>query len=338
MQPCNRLLITGGAGFIGCNFILHQLKNYPTQQIINIDKLSYAANQQLLSHFNAFTNYRFIQADLCDTSVIRKLLVEVKIDAIIHFAAESHVDRSIKSPTPFIESNILGTYELLEAIRIVNPDIRLHHVSTDEVFGSLSPNQNKSKEDDAYAPNSPYSASKACSDHLVRAYHKTYGLRTSVSYCTNNYGPYQHLEKFIPTVIGACLQQKSIPIYGNGCNRRSWLYVADHVHALDLMLRTDCIGEYFNVGATTELSNLELAHMICHQFDILKPENPNHAQLIKHVSDRSGHDWRYALDDSKLRSQLGWQPRIDFKTGLAQTITHYMASAQQQHYDDVGSV
>lgn len=331
-QP-RSILVTGGAGFIGANFIHHVLATEPDLHIINVDKLTYAGSLDNLANINS-NNYHFIQGDICDSKLIRHLLLHHHIDTIVHFAAESHVDRSITSPAAFVETNVLGTFTLLEAARhqwleidgLNNTQCRFHHISTDEVFGSLQSSDPLFTEKTAYQPRSPYSASKAGSDHLVNAYHHTYGLPITLSNCSNNYGPYQHQEKFIPTVINACLKQQPIPIYGNGKNIRDWLYVEDHCRGIMAILKHAKLGESYNLGGNNEWENLTLAKYICAQFDKLRPRSEPYANLLQYVTDRPGHDFRYAIDTSKVKAELDWQPQESLETGMMKTISHYIGS------------
>lgn len=324
------MLVTGGAGFIGANFIHYILNHDEKMTIVNLDKLTYASCLQHLENLPPH-RYHFIQGDICDSKLVKHILQHYHIDTIVHFAAESHVDRSIVSPSAFVETNVVGTYSLLEAARhhwfdIENREAtqcRFHHVSTDEVFGSLSLEDGAFTEKTAYQPNSPYSATKAGGDHLVRAYHHTYGLPVTLSHCSNNYGPYQHSEKFIPTVIQACLQQKSIPIYGNGKNIRDWLYVKDHCQALWTIIKNAKKGESYNIGGNNEWENMTLAHYICKQMDSLFPKRQSHALLLQFVTDRKGHDFRYAIDASKIKKELGWLPSETLESGISKTIQFY---------------
>lgn len=311
------LLVTGGAGFIGSNFILYWLDKYPQDKIINLDKLTYAGNLENLKSVEKNENYQFVRGDICDPQIVNSLIKNYSISIIIHFAAESHVDRSILDPAPFIKTNIEGTYVLLEAA-LKNGKIRFHHISTDEVFGAL-PLYSKEKfnEKTPYNPRSPYSASKAASDHLVRAYSITYGLPVTISNCSNNYGPYQFPEKLIPLAITNLLEGKKVPIYGDGLYVRDWLYVLDHCRAIDLIIHRGKIGEtYFIGGLTEDVSNLELIKKILKIMD--KDES-----MIEFVKDRPGHDRRYAIDWSKIKKELGWQPTVDLETGLKMTIDWY---------------
>lgn len=311
------LLVTGGAGFIGSNFILYWLDKYPQDKIINLDKLTYAGNLENLKSVEKNENYQFVRGDICDPQLVNSLIKNYSIDLIVHFAAESHVDRSILDPAPFIKTNIEGTYVLLEAA-LKNGKIRFHHISTDEVFGALPLNsKEKFNEKTPYNPRSPYSASKAASDHLVRAYSITYGLPVTISNCSNNYGPYQFPEKLIPLAITNLFEGKKVPIYGDGLYVRDWLYVLDHCRAIDLIIHRGKIGEtYFIGGLTEDVSNLELIKKILKIMD--KDES-----MIEFVKDRPGHDRRYAIDWSKIKKELGWQPTVDLETGLKMTIDWY---------------
>lgn len=317
-----KLLITGGAGFIGSNFILYWLKKYPQDKIINLDKLTYAGNLENLKSVEKKQNYEFIHGDICNFQLVNSLINNKKIDIIVHFAAESHVDRSILDPAPFIKTNIEGTYTLLEAC-LKNGKIRFHHVSTDEVFGALPLNtKEKFNEKTSYNPRSPYSASKAASDHLVRAYFYTYGLPITISNCSNNYGPYQFPEKLIPLAITNIIEGKKVPIYGDGLHVRDWLYVEDHCRAIDLIIRKGKIGEtYFIGGLTEDISNLEVIKKI------LKIMGKDES-YIEFVKDRPGHDRRYAIDWSKINQELGWGPQVDLDTGLKLTVNWYLKNQE----------
>jgi dTDP-glucose 4,6-dehydratase len=312
------LLVTGGAGFIGSNFILYWLKKYPQDKILNLDKLTYAGNLENLKSVENNPNYNFIKGDICNLSLVNSLIKKYNIDTIVHFAAESHVDRSILDPAPFIKTNIEGTYVLLEAA-LKNKIKRFHHISTDEVFGALPlDSKEKFNEKTAYNPRSPYSASKAASDHLVRAYHITYGLPVTISNCSNNYGPYQFPEKLIPLAITNIIEGKKVPIYGDGLYVRDWLYVEDHCNALDLILHKGKVGEtYFIGGLTKDIPNIEVVRKI------LKIMGKDES-YIEYVKDRPGHDRRYAIDWSKINRKLGWKPEVDFDTGLKLTVDWYL--------------
>jgi len=312
------LLVTGGAGFIGSNFILYWLKKYPQDKILNLDKLTYAGNLENLKTVENNLNYAFVKGDICDLSLVDSLIKKYNIDTIVHFAAESHVDRSILDPAPFIKTNIEGTYVLLEAA-LKNKIKRFHHISTDEVFGALPlDSKEKFNEKTAYNPRSPYSASKAASDHLVRAYYVTYGLPITISNCSNNYGPYQFPEKLIPLAITNIIEGKKVPIYGDGLYVRDWLYVEDHCKALDLILHKGKVGEtYFIGGLTEDIPNIEVVRKI------LKIMGKDES-YIEYVKDRPGHDRRYAIDWSKINRGLSWKPEVDFDTGLKLTVDWYL--------------
>lgn len=312
------ILVTGGAGFIGANFVHYWQKHYPEALVVNVDLLTYAGSLTNLEGLPNPDRHIFIKGDICDQALIEKLLQEYQIDTIVHFAAESHVDNSIKDPAIFVKTNILGTHALLEAAR--KHKCRFHHISTDEVYGTLGPNDPPFTEETQYAPNSPYSASKAGSDHLVRAYHHTYGLEVTTSNCSNNFGPRQNPEKFIPTVIRSCLNWQKIPVYGNGSNIRDWLYVDDHCSAIDLILRRGKIGEVYNVGGNNEWANIEIVKLICGLFDELRPQEESHHSLISYVTDRPGHDWRYAIDPSKIVNDLDWKVTTHFDAHLKNLI------------------
>ena len=329
----NCILVTGGAGFIGSNFVLRAAAS-PDTRIVNLDKLTYAGNLQNLQSLQPSEQHLFVPGDICDRELVRSLLLRHQPHAIVHFAAESHVDRSILGPEEFIRTNVSGTFSLLEEVRDywqkVKPgqreSFRFLHVSTDEVYGSLRASDPAFTESTPYAPNSPYAASKAASDHLVRAYHHTYGLPTLTSNCSNNYGPYQFPEKLIPLAILNALQGKAIPVYGDGKNVRDWLYVEDHCEAIAVILRSGRPGETYNVGGSSEKANVDVVHTICELLDELVPESQfrPHRSLIKFVTDRPGHDRRYAIDATKLRSELGWQPRENFRSGMRKTIEWYL--------------
>ncbi len=310
-----KLLITGGAGFIGSNFILYYLEKYPNDQIVNLDKLTYAGNLANLTEIENNSNYQFIKGDICDPEIVSKACEG--IDIIVNFAAESHVDRSILGPEEFIRTNVFGTYVLLEEARRRN--IRFHHISTDEVFGSLKLNSTeKFNEQTKYDPSSPYSASKASSDHLVRAWHRTYGVKTTISNCTNNFGPYHFPEKLIPLAITNILEGKKIPIYGDGNQIRDWLYVSDHCKAIDLILKKGQIGETYCIGGMTkDITNLAVAKLI------LKIMGKDETSL-EFIKDRPGHDVRYAMDWTKIKNELGYQPEASFEEYLRKTIDWYI--------------
>ena len=328
----NKILITGGAGFIG-SAVIRQLIAETGVTVINVDKLTYAGNLQSLASVADNPRYRFERVDICNAAEVARLFREHQPDAVMHLAAESHVDRSITGPAAFIETNIVGTYTLLEATREYWSGLaaerknafRFHHISTDEVYGSLG-SSGFFTEDTPYQPNSPYSASKASSDHLVRAWHHTYGLTTVTTNCSNNYGPYHFPEKLIPLIILNACNGKPLPIYGKGDNIRDWLYVDDHARALRLVLERGRAGETYNIGGWNEKTNLEVVHAICAILDELRPQGAPHASLIKYVQDRPGHDRRYAIDASKIANELGWKPLESFETGLRKTVEWYLAS------------
>lgn len=330
------IMITGGAGFIGSNFVPYFCAKYPQYQIINVDKLTYAGNLDNLKECENMPNYTFVQADICDAEKMDELFAEYDIRGVIHFAAESHVDNSIKGPRAFINTNIIGTFNLLEAARkhwMEAPnkfksgyeDCRFHHISTDEVYGALGA-EGFFRETTPYAPNSPYSASKASSDFLVRAYHHTFGMNVTTSNCSNNYGPKQHHEKLIPHIIAKALAEEPLPIYGKGENVRDWLYVLDHCKAIDLIFHTGKAGETYNVGGFNERNNIAIVKTICALLDERRPRKngAKYADLITFVADRAGHDFRYAIDSSKLTNELGWHADENFDTGIVKTVDWYL--------------
>lgn len=329
MIRIDNLMVTGGCGFIGSNFIHHLLETPDFGgRIINVDKLTYAGNPENLAGVEGryAGRYVFLKADICDTETIKAIFEEYHVDAVCHFAAESHVDRSIKKPDSFIYTNILGTFNLLETARAGLSRFKLfHHVSTDEVYGSLGP-EGFFTEETPYRPNSPYSASKAASDHLVRSYHETFGLPTTISNCSNNYGPYQFPEKLIPLIVMNAMESKPLPVYGDGKNVRDWLYVTDHCEAIWTIMQRGGRGETYNVGGDSEMQNIAIVEMICDMLDgiIRPPQGRPRRDLITFVTDRPGHDRRYAIDFSKLRDSLGWRPRESFQTGLRKTIQWYL--------------
>lgn len=328
------ILVTGGAGFIGSNFILDWLAA-SDECVVNLDKLSYAGNLENLRGIENDPRYVFEKGDIADRGFVAALLAQHRPRAILNFAAESHVDRSIDDPSPFVETNIVGTFQLLEAARAhvgrlpegERHRFRFLQVSTDEIYGSLSRDDARFDEASPHRPNSPYSASKAGADHLVRAYHRTYGLPTLITNCSNNFGPLQYPEKLIPVVINAALSERDIPIYGDGSNVRDWIYVSDHCDALRTILERATPGSTYNVGGDCELSNLDLARRICGLLDELRPRagGKRYAALIRMVADRPGHDFRYAIDSSRLETELGWRRRADFGTGLRKTVEWYTA-------------
>ena len=324
------VLVTGGAGFIGCNFVRHLLAVDPDASIVTLDLLTYAGSLDNLRELPDPNRHVFVQGDICDRPLVDRLLREHQIDTIAHFAAESHVDRSIAGPAAFVQTNLVGTFTLLEAARAAWLDgkaaehRRFHHISTDEVYGTLKRDDPAFTETTPYAPNSPYSASKAGSDHLVRAYFHTYGLPVVTTNCSNNYGPFQHDEKFIPTVIRSCLLQQPIPVYGDGSNIRDWLYVEDHCRGVEAVIRQGRLGETYNIGGCNEWANLDIAKLICKLLDQRRPEHAPHERLITFVTDRPGHDWRYAIDASRMDEELGWRPLETFETGIAKTVDWYL--------------
>jgi dTDP-glucose 4,6-dehydratase len=328
-----KILVTGGAGFIGANFVEHVLSSDPAAIVTTLDSLTYAGSLDNLHNVLADRRHKFVNGDITDAALVNRLLVTDEIDTIVHFAAESHVDRSITGPAAFISTNVVGTFTLLEAARTAwmsngaRKDVRFHHVSTDEVFGSLDEGDPAFNESTPYSPRSPYSASKAGSDHLVRAYHHTYGLPVTITNCSNNYGPYQHAEKFIPTVIRSALAEKPIPIYGAGLNIRDWLYVVDHCTAIDLVVRSGDEGETYLVGGRSERRNIDIAREICGILDERSPRKTGtYAELLTSVTDRLGHDFRYAIDSSVIEQRLGWKAHETFDTGIRKTVDWYLSN------------
>ena len=327
------ILVTGGAGFIGSNFILRWMSQ-EGQPLVNLDKLTYAGNPGNLEGVSSQSGYRFVQGDICDRTLVCELLERHRPRAIVHFAAESHVDRSIHGPDDFVRTNVNGTFALLEEARAYwgqlpdseRVEFRFLHVSTDEVYGSLDPSDPAFCETTPYAPNSPYSASKAAADHLVRAYHHTYGLPTLTTNCSNNYGPYQFPEKLIPLMILNARGGKPLPVYGDGLNVRDWLYVEDHCEAIRVVLAKGRPGATYNIGGWSERRNIEIVKSICSILDELCPHDPvvPHSKLITFVKDRPGHDRRYAIDAGKIKRELNWKPRETFETGLRKTIEWYL--------------
>ncbi len=337
----NCILVTGGAGFIGANFVLNWVKA-DLDPVINLDKLTYAGNLESLHEIKNHADYTFVHGDICDRGLLHELLMQHKPRAVLNFAAESHVDRSISGPEDFIQTNVVGTFHLLEEVRSYwgqlskedQEDFRFLHVSTDEVYGSLSATDPAFTETTAYAPNSPYSASKAASDHLVRAYHHTYGLPTLTTNCSNNYGPFHFPEKLIPLIIHNALTGKPLPIYGNGSNVRDWLYVTDHCSAIRRVLEAGRVGETYNIGGCNEKTNVEVVHMLCDILDALKPKaTGTYRDQITYVQDRAGHDQRYAIDASKVMQELNWKPLETFESGIEKTVKWYLA-----HQDWVNNV
>ena len=325
------LLVTGGCGFIGSNFIRHVLRCFPQWHIVNIDKLTYAGNPTSLADIAPDAAYTFIHADICDSAKLDEVFSRYDIDTVVHFAAESHVDRSISGPAEFIRTNISGTFTLLEAVRKhwkreEFQSKRFLHISTDEVYGSLG-DTGTFNEMTPYDPRSPYSASKASSDHLVSAYFHTYGIPTLITNCSNNYGPYQFPEKLIPLVINRALEGKEIPVYGDGKNVRDWLYVEDHCCAISTVLEHGDVGQTYNIGGNSEKQNIEVVTSICNMVDAMSeplPSSQPRTSLIHYVTDRAGHDRRYAIDAHKIISQLGWQPRTRFEVGIEKTVAWYL--------------
>ncbi|WP_444919147.1 dTDP-glucose 4,6-dehydratase [Microbulbifer sp. JMSA003] len=341
-----RLLVTGGAGFIGSNFVHYWMRKYPEDTVVVLDALTYAGNLENLNQVRCRPNFKFHQGDICNTTLVEDLLKRYQIDTLVNFAAESHVDRSISGPDAFIQTNIIGTYSLLKAAKKIwleeglNKDShRFHHVSTDEVYGSLRPEDPAFSETTAYAPNSPYSASKAASDHLVRAYHHTYGLKVTTSNCSNNYGPYHFPEKLIPLVATNILRDLPLPIYGDGQQIRDWLYVEDHARGIDLVIKKGRLGDCYNIGGVNEWANIDIVRFICELMNNLFSEDSKLAdkypqaisaiagksqELITYVQDRVGHDRRYAINPEKCSSELGYMPLESFETGIRKTLQWYL--------------
>ena len=320
------ILITGGAGFIGSHLVKYFVKKYKNYNIINLDKLTYASNISFLDEIKNFENYFFIQGDICDTEKIQELFNKYKISNVIHLAAESHVDNSIENALEFAKTNILGTINLLELCRKnwnKKKNNLFYHISTDEVFGTLD-ESGIFDENSKYDPHSPYSASKASADHFVRAFYDTHKLPIVVSNCSNNYGPNQHKEKLIPTVINSLVNKKKIPIYGNGLNVRDWLYVEDHVKAIDLIFHKGIVGETYCIGGENEIKNIDLIKMIIKEYDSLLQNNNSSIDLISFVKDRLGHDYRYAIDISKIKNELGWEPETNIDEGLKNTLNWHL--------------
>lgn len=344
----SRLLVTGGAGFIGANFVSYWARQYPDDRIVVLDALTYAGNTANLANVWAHPSFRFVKGDIGDADLLGQLFAEEQVDTVVHFAAESHVDRSIHEPDAFIQTNVIGTHSLLKAARAAWLDSdsapashRFHHVSTDEVYGSLRPDDPAFTELTPYAPNSPYAASKAASDHLVRAYHHTYGLDVTTSNCSNNYGPYQFPEKLIPLMVVNALSGKSLPVYGDGSNIRDWLYVDDHCRGIDLVIRNGASGETYNIGGNNECCNLDIVHLVCDGVDRMFaaddtlrrqfPDAPAASgkstdSLLTFVKDRAGHDWRYAIDANRAREQLQYEPLESFASGLQKTLDWMLAN------------
>lgn len=327
------LLVTGSAGFIGSNFVHYWMKKYPNCKVIALDALTYAGNKENLLTLEQNKNYQFVHADILDTDTIEQLLINNNVDTLVHFAAESHVERSIHGPDAFFKTNIEGTHSLLKAAKKVWLDNgiknhRFHHVSTDEVYGTLAPNDPAFTEKNQYLPNSPYAASKASSDHVVRSYHHTYGLNTTVSNCSNNYGPYQFPEKLIPLVIANCIGGKALPIYGDGQQIRDWLFVDDHNRGIDLIIHNGNLDNTYNIGGNNEWANIDIVSLICELMDEHNPEGAPHKNLIAYVTDRPGHDRRYAINTSKIMNELGYKPEETFETGIRKTVKWYLDNEQ----------
>ena len=334
------ILVTGGAGFIGSNFVLEWLKDPATsnEKVVNLDALTYAGNRANLASLEGDSRHVFVQGDICDRALIDRLLAEHQPRAIVHFAAESHVDRSIHEPGAFIKTNINGTYTLLEASLAywdalpagARQAFRLHHVSTDEVYGGLKPDDPAFAETNPYEPNSPYSASKAASDHLIRAWHHTYGLPVVTTNCSNNYGPFQFPEKLIPLMIVNALSGKPLPVYGDGKQIRDWLYVKDHCSAVRRVLTSGRVGETYNVGGWNEIENIDIVKTICDLLEEMRPRSggSRYADLITHVKDRPGHDRRYAIDARKIEHEIGWRPVETFSSGIRKTVEWYLVNSE----------
>lgn len=321
------ILVTGGAGFIGSNFIPYFLKAHPEYNIINLDLLTYAGDLKNLTEIHTHRRYKFTQGDICDRPFVEKIFNEYDIQGVIHFAAESHVDNSISGPGEFIRTNVNGTFTLIDVARLAwdgTPN-RFHHISTDEVYGSLG-ETGLFTETTPYAPNSPYSASKASSDMIVRSYHHTYGMDVVTTNCSNNYGPKQHSEKFIPTIIRKALAQEKIPVYGDGKNIRDWLYVEDHCAGIDLVFHKGRAGETYNIGGRNEKVNIDIVKQICSVLDEKKTrhDNKSYVEQISFVTDRPGHDRRYAIDATKIETELGWKAKENFESGILKTVQWYL--------------
>jgi len=330
------ILVTGGAGFIGSNFVRYLLRVEPEVRVINLDVLSYAGSQENLKDLPSQERHTFVRGDICDRPLVDHLFHLHKIDTVVHFAAETHVDRSILYPEQFLRTNIVGTFTLLEAARqywlseqaLPSDEVRFHHISTDEVFGAIMPDAPACTETTPYAPSSPYSASKAASDHYVRAYGHTFGLPYTITNCTNNYGPYQFPEKLIPLMILNALDGKPLPIYGDGMQIRDWLYVEDHCEAIWMVLHKGQVGQTYNIGGGSQPTNLAVVQHLCGALDELLPRSPSvpHSSLMRFVPDRPGHDRRYAIDITKIKTQLGWQPKQSLGSGLHETVQWYLSN------------
>lgn len=330
MKFIRNILITGGAGFIGSHVVRLFVNKYPDYHIVNLDKLTYAGNLTNLEDVENKSNYTFVKADICDYDAVLRIFKQYHIDGVIHLAAESHVDRSIKDPFTFAQTNVMGTLSLLQAAKVCwdrhYEGKRFYHISTDEVYGSLEQAGTFFTEETSYEPHSPYSASKASSDHFVRAFHDTYGMPTIVTNCSNNYGPYQFPEKLIPLFINNIRHQKALPIYGKGLNVRDWLYVVDHARAIDLIYHKGKIAETYNIGGFNEWKNIDLIKIIIKTVDRLLGNKPGTSdKLITYVTDRAGHDLRYAIDSNKLKKELGWKPSLQFEEGIEETVRWYLS-------------
>ncbi|TXS93654.1 dTDP-glucose 4,6-dehydratase [Parahaliea maris] len=339
------LLVTGAAGFIGANFVHHWAAAHPEDTLVAYDALTYAGNRANLEGLEGRANFHFVHGDICDQAQVERSMREHAVDTVVHFAAESHVDRSITGPGAFIQTNVIGTHSLLEAARSIwlsgsGNEHRFHHVSTDEVYGSLSPDAPAFHEEQKYEPNSPYSASKAASDHLVRAWHHTYGLQVTTSNCSNNYGPFHFPEKLIPLCLTNILRGLPLPVYGDGSNIRDWLYVQDHCRGIEGVLKRGVVGETYNIGGNNEWNNLDIVQLLCDRLDARFAANPELARrfpdspaargesrsLITFVEDRAGHDWRYAIDATKINGELDFAPVETFETGIEKTLDWYLAN------------
>lgn len=327
----NNVLVTGGAGFIGSHFIRQALRRWPGARFVNLDALTHAGSQTRVADLADDPRYRFVQGDICDAALATDLFAEHGFDTVVHFAAESHVDRSIAGPDIFVRTNVTGTHQLLEAARRawsrhdMDPArCRFHHISTDEVYGDLAPHDPPFTEDTAFRPSSPYSASKAAAEHLVRAWHRTYAMPVTITNCSNNYGPWQGMESLLPKVIVNALEGQPLPIYGDGQQVRDWLFVTDHCKAIADVIERGAPGESYNVGGDAERANVDIVRSVCDILDELSPEGAPHRRLIEYVADRPGHDRRYAIDSSRLNHRLGWQPETDLQAGLRQTCEWFL--------------